>query len=68
MFIYQRLKTCREEKGLSLTALMFEVDKLGLRISYPTLRNWEQGDYTPNANELEIFARFYEKPLEYFFT
>jgi len=67
MFIAERLRKCREEKNLTQTDLMFELDKIGLRISRPTLINWETGTTTPDANEVAILANFFNKPIQYFF-
>ncbi len=67
MFIHNRLKICREEKGLSLSTLMCEIYQYGIKKTKESLRNWENGDHTPDANELEIFAKFYDKPIQYFF-
>ena len=68
MFIAEKLRKCREEKNLTQTDLMFELDKIGLRISRPTLINWETGETTPDANELAVLAMFFGKPIQYFFN
>lgn len=67
MFIAEKLRKCREEKGLTQTDLMFELDKIGLRICRPTLINWETGVTTPDANEVALLASFFGKPIQYFF-
>jgi len=67
MFIAEKLRKCREEKNLTQTDLMFELDKIGLRISRPTLINWETGATTPDANEVATLAMFFSKPIQYFF-
>lgn len=67
MFIAERLRKCREDKNLTQTDLMFELDKIGLRISRPTLINWETGETTPDGNEISILANFFGKPIQYFF-
>ncbi len=68
MFVSDKLKKCREEKGLSVEDLTFELDKVGLRITRQTLYNWEAGDTTPDANQISVIANFFNKPLEYFFN
>jgi len=68
MFIHANLIKIREEKRLSRTDFMFELDKIGLRISPPTLYRWETGTAVPDANELYIIANFFKKPMEFFFT
>jgi len=67
MFIAEKLRKCREEKNLTQTDLMFELDKIGLRISRPTLINWETGVTIPDANNVAILAMFFNKPIQYFF-
>jgi len=67
MFIAEKLRKCREEKELTQTDLMFKLDKIGLRISRPTLINWETGVTTPDANEIATLANFFNKPIQYFF-
>lgn len=68
MFIFERLKKCREEKNLTQTDIIFELDKIGLRISRPTFINWEEGKHAPDANEIAMLAKFFEKPIQYFFA
>ena len=67
MFIAEKLRKCREEGNFTQTDLMFELDKIGLRISRPTLINWETGTTTPDANEVATLAMFFNKPIQYFF-
>ena len=67
MFVHKRLKSCRKGKNLSLTGVMYGIYEYSIKRTPETLRNWENGDSTPDANELEAFAKFYEKPLQYFF-
>lgn len=67
MFLASKLKEYREEKKLTQTDLMFELDKIGLRISRQTLINWEAGITIPNANEIDLIASFFKKPIQSFF-
>ncbi len=67
MFKFQNLKRCREDKELTQTDLVFELDKLSLRISRQTLLNWEAGVTTPDANDIVTIASFFNKPVQYFF-
>lgn len=67
MFKFQNLKRCREDKELTQTDLVFELDKLSLRISRQTLLNWEAGVTTPDVNDIVIIASFFNKPVQYFF-
>jgi len=68
MFISERLKKCREEKNLTQTDLIFELDKAGLRISRQTLLNWEAGDTVPGVDDLAIISRYFDKQVQYFFN
>ena len=68
MFISEKLRQCREAKDLTQTDLIFELDKVGLRISRPTLISWEAGDTTPDANEIALIAKLFDKPIQYFFA
>lgn len=68
MFVPVKLKKCREDKALSQLDLIFELDKIGLRVSRPTISNWEEGTTAPDANEISLIAKYFEKPIEYFFA
>ena len=68
MFIAEKIKKCRTEAGISQETMMFDLDKEGLRISRTTLCNWETGDTTPDANEIAVIAKFFKKPIQYFFA
>ncbi len=68
MFSCDKLTKAREEKGLSITEFMFALDRINLRISPPTIYRWERGEAFPDANELQILSRFFNKPMEYFFN
>ena len=68
MFVFEKLKKCREEMKLSQTDITFELDKIGLRIARPTFINWETGATVPDANEVAMLARFFNKPIQYFFV
>ena len=67
MFNPSKLKKIRNDKNLTQTDLMFELDKSGLRISRQTLINWEHGRSAPKVNELSIIANFFNKSIQYFF-
>ncbi|MGE4170610.1 MAG: helix-turn-helix transcriptional regulator [Candidatus Margulisiibacteriota bacterium] len=67
MFLNEKITEFREEKGLSKTALMFELDKVGFRVSRQTLINWESGKTFPNAQELSKLATFFGKKVSQFF-
>lgn len=67
MYDYTKMRTLREIRALTHTDLTFELDKLGLRISRQTLISWESGATAPNANDVAIIARFFDKPVQYFF-
>lgn len=68
MFIHEKIKDAREGKGMTQTDMVFELDKLGLRISRQTLVNWETGESTPNGDDIAILAKFFNKNEQYFFA
>lgn len=68
MYVADKLKECREEKKLSQEDLLFELGKLGLRLSRQTLGSWESGTTAPDVNDLAIIAKFFNKPVQYFFA
>lgn len=68
VFVNEKLKECREESGLSIDDLMFELDRAGLRVSRNTLLNWESGATSPDATNLAVIACVYKKPVQYFFA
>lgn len=64
----KKLIELRINKKLSYTDLMFEIYKNdGIRISYPTLVSWEKGKTTPNCESLAAVAKYFGKPMLYFF-
>ena len=67
MFIANKLKILRENKGYSVEKLFVELSNAGLDIACSTYRNWENGVNEPNAGNLEIIAKYYKKPLGFFF-
>jgi transcriptional regulator with XRE-family HTH domain len=68
MFNPEKLKKAREEKGLSPTDLNFELVKVDLRVSRQTIMNWENGNTVPDANDMSLIAKYFNKPMEYFFN
>ena len=67
MFNPEKLKQCREEKKISGEDLVFELRLLGLSVTRQTIYIWEAGKGAPKANDLEVIAKYFEKPMEYFF-
>ena len=68
MFSAKKLIKAREEMKLSRTDLLFALDKVGLRISHPTIYRWESGKSNPSVDDLIALAKFFGKDFEYFFT
>lgn len=68
MFSGNKLKKLRLRKKLSHTDLVFELDKIGLRVSRPTIVNWEDNVTTPRADDLAILAKYFKVSMEYFFA
>lgn len=67
MFKIEHLKKLRIKKKLTQSELMFELDKVGLRVSRPTLINWENGFTDPKGSQLYIISKFFNVPMESFF-
>lgn len=67
VFLAEKIKELREAKRLSQEGLMFELDKVGLRLSRQTLFNWENGINSPDATDIAIIANYFKKPIQYFF-
>ena len=68
MYNHTRLKEAGLAKGMSKPALVFDLDKNGLRTSYPTISNWEDGKTIPKANELDVLAVTLDKKIDFFFS
>lgn len=67
LFNNEPLKALRSERKLSRSDMVFELDKMGLRISRPTLINWEEGITEPRASEAYTLAQFFKVSFERFF-
>lgn len=67
MFKNKLLKKLRIMQKLTHSELMFELDKVGLRVSRPTLINWENGFTEPKATEAYKISKFFTIPMEAFF-
>jgi len=67
MFIFEKLRECREEKGLSQEEMVVEMSKRGLQLSRQTLANWETGVTAPDADSLSIMVIFFGRPVKHFF-
>ncbi len=68
MFLPETIKKCREELGISQEQLMIDLYNAGLKVSRPTLSNWENGESLPDVNALVSLAVVFKKPLKYFFA
>lgn len=67
MFMPKRITECREAIGITQEELMICLSNEGLKVSRPTLSNWETGNSVPDANDLVALTRVFSKPLKYFF-
>lgn len=67
MFDGQVLKNLRIKKQITPSELTFELDKIGLRISRPTILNWEQGLTEPKVSQAYSIAKYFKCSLESFF-
>lgn len=68
MFLPEKLRECREEKKLSVEILTIGFFNFGLKIAGNTIRNWEAGTTEPNANQLDLIAKFFKKPIKFFYN
>ncbi len=66
-FDYRKIVVCRNKKGLSQERAILGLSKEGLDISRQTLINWENGETSPNVEQLACLAMFFDKPVAYFF-
>lgn len=68
MFKHERIKGLREHYHLNQTEFVLELYKYtGLKVTRQTIRSWEKGCTTPNANHLYKIAQFFGIPVSYFF-
>ena len=67
MFKSEILRRLRSKQKLTHSQLMFELDKVNLRVSRPTLINWEKGFTEPKATEVYRMSRYFKVPMEVFF-
>ena len=68
MFSHEALKQFREELGMSQEQLMIEMANSGVKVSRPTISNWETGDSVPDANALVILSQVLRKSVKNFFA
>ena len=61
------LRTLRIKKHFSCSEIIFELDKVGLRISRPTILNWELGKTEPKASQIYKISKFFDIPMEKFY-
>ena len=68
MFNGSVIEQLRKQNFMSQLDLIAKLYNLGLRISRPTLRNWEKNITTPDAHQLSFIARVFKKQIDYFYT
>ncbi len=66
MFRKELLRKLRQRRGLSPMQMVLDLDKTGLRISRPTLINWEAGNTEPRFSQVSILSKFFDIPLDSF--
>jgi DNA-binding XRE family transcriptional regulator len=66
MFNGGLLRKLRAKKQLNPTALTFELDKIGLRISRPTIISWEEGTTEPRVSEAIKISEYFNVPIKEF--
>lgn len=67
MFVHDKLKELREQNAKTHTDVLYELDKVGLRISRPTLIKWEHGVTSPTAKDLDLLAQYWGKSPKFFY-
>ena len=69
MFNNILLKNLRSKQGLTAESLVLELYKqANVKISRPTLINWEQGRSEPKASQAYLISKYFRKPMEKFFV
>lgn len=66
MFNHKFLKRIREKNNITRSGLVFELDKVGLRISRPTLINWETGATEPKISQAYLVSKYFGIPVDEF--
>lgn len=68
MFNHKLLKECREKSDQSQEDVLRGLAVLGLNVSRQTICNWETEATTPDVNDIAIIAKYFKKPVQFFFT
>ena len=66
-FNKQTLIVSREKKGWSVNEATYQFRSVGLKVSHPTLKSWEDGKSEPNGSEIALLAMVYGTSLKNFF-
>lgn len=67
-FNHELLKQCREEKGWSINEATYQFRLFDLKVSHPTLKNWEDGQTAPDAVEVGLLCVVYGRKVEDFYS
>lgn len=66
-FDKQTLIVSREKKCWSVNEATYQFRSVGLKVSHPTLKSWEDGKSEPNGSEIALLAKVYGKNPKDFF-
>jgi len=67
-FSGEQIRRARGQLGWSRPDLMLRLFAAGLRISEPTIKNWEDGETPPGADDLGMLSRVLRKPIDFFYV
>ena len=67
MFLNEKIRMARQEKGLTQKQLADELTRLGRKTSNTAIANWESGLNSPDVDTLELICKIVEKDGNYFF-
>lgn len=59
-----KLRSARQQLGLSLDQLVLKIDK---KLSKQSISRYEKGEVTPTENNLKLLATVLEKPINFFY-
>lgn len=57
----------REQKGWSVNEATYQFRAVGLKVTHPTLKSWEDGNSEPGGSEIALLAKVYgAEPKDFF--
>ena len=68
MFLNEKIRMARNEKGFTQKELADELTRLGRKTSNTAIANWESGLNSPDVDTLELICKILGKDGNYFFN